>query len=162
MQIIVTCGQGFTIGKDNERLVSIPADLKWIRRETEGGTVVLGRKTFEKMTGSPVLGTQKILVLSTDKNYHPRGATVCHSIEELLKEVETEPSERVYCIGGESLYQQLLPYCDTVHMTKVDYPYEANRYFPNLDDSEEWRVAEESEENTYFDLEYTYVRYERA
>lgn len=161
MQIIVTCGKGFAIGKDNERLVSIPADLKWIRRETEGGTIVLGRKTFEKMTGSPVLGTQKILVLSTDQNYHPRGAAVCHSVEELLKAVETEPSERVYCLGGESVYRQLMPYCDTVHMTKVDYPYEANRFFPDLDASEEWKAAEESEENTYFDLEYTYVRYEK-
>ena len=65
-------------------------------------------------------------------------------------------------IGGESIYRQFLPYCDLVHVTKIDFAYEADSFFPNLDEMEEWRITAESEEQTYFDLEYSFVKYERA
>ena len=86
---------------------------------------------------------------------------IVHTLEELLKELEKYPTEEVYCIGGESIYRLLLPYCDTAHITKIDYGYEADRYFPNLDESGEWEVAASSEEQTYFDLEYRFVKYVR-
>ena len=72
------------------------------------------------------------------------------------------PSDQVYCIGGDSVYKQLLPYCDTAHVTKIDFAYEADSYFPNLDEMPEWKVTAESDEQTYFDLEYTFVKYERV
>ncbi len=64
-------------------------------------------------------------------------------------------------IGGDSVYQLLLPYCDLAHVTKIRHAYEADTYFANLDESGEWEITGESEEQTYFDLEYTFVRYER-
>ena len=85
-----------------------------------------------------------------------------HSVEEALEAVKDYPPQDVYCIGGESVYRQMLPYCDTVHVTKVDYAYEADTWFPNLDEDPEWNVTAESEEQTYFDLEYRFVRYERV
>ena len=83
------------------------------------------------------------------------------TIEELLEEIKKYPSDQVYCIGGDSVYKQLLPYCDIAHVTKIDFGYEADSYFPNLDEDPQWHVAAESEEQTYFDLEYKFVRYER-
>ena len=79
-----------------------------------------------------------------------------------FEEIKKYPSDEVYCIGGDSIYKQLLPYCDMAHVTKIDFAYAADSYFPNLDELPEWHVAAESEEQTYFDLEYKFVRYERT
>ena len=90
-----------------------------------------------------------------------KDAIVVHSIEEALKEAGKYPSEDVYVIGGDSIYRQMLPYCSKAHVTKIDFAYQADTFFPNLDEMEEWEVTEESEEQTYFDLEYTFMTYER-
>ena len=82
-------------------------------------------------------------------------------MEELLEELKQYDSEQIYIIGGESIYRQLLPYCDTAHVTKIDHAYEADTYFPNLDEDEEWEMTADSEEQTYFDIPYTFVKYER-
>ena len=84
-----------------------------------------------------------------------------HSLEELLEELKQYPSEDVYVVGGDSIYRQLLPYCDVAHVTKIDYAYEADTYFPNLDEMKEWQITASSEEQTYFDLEYTFLKYEK-
>ena len=69
--------------------------------------------------------------------------------------------EDIYIIGGDSVYQQLLPYCDVAHVTKLDYEYQADSYFPNLDKDENWEITADSEEQTYFDIPYTFLKYER-
>ena len=71
-------------------------------------------------------------------------------------------TEDVYIIGGDSVYKQMLPYCDTAHVTKINHAYEADSYFPNLDEMEEWKITADSEEQTYFDIEYQFVRYEKV
>ena len=86
---------------------------------------------------------------------------VVHSVEEALQEAGKYPSEDVYVIGGDSIYRQMLPYCSKAHVTKIDFAYQADTFFPNLDQMEEWEITEESEEQTYFDLEYTFVTYEK-
>ena len=97
-----------------------------------------------------------------NKNYKVKDAIIVHTIEELLEEIKKYPSEEVYCIGGDSVYKQLLPYCDIAHVTKIDFGYEADSYFPNLDEMPEWKITAESDEQTYFDLEYSFVKYERV
>jgi dihydrofolate reductase len=84
-----------------------------------------------------------------------------HSFEELMDELKQYEDEQIYIIGGESIYRQMLPYCDKAIVTKIDEAYEADTYFPNLDEMEEWEIAEESEEQTYFDICYTFVTYKR-
>ena len=86
---------------------------------------------------------------------------VVHSIEELLEELKQYPSEDVYIIGGDSVYKQMLPYCDVAHVTKIDHAYEADSYFPNLDEDEDWEIVATSEEQTYFDIAYEFVKYQR-
>ena len=101
------------------------------------------------------------MVITKNPEFDGKGAIVVHSIEEALEEVKKYPSEDVYCIGGDSIYKQMLPYCDTAHVTRIDFAYEADSYFPNLDEDEDWEITAESEEQTYFDLEYQFVKYER-
>ena len=100
-------------------------------------------------------------MVTRDKNYQVKDAIVVHSVEEALKELEKYSEEEIYVIGGESIYRQMLPYCKVAHVTKVNHAYEADTYFPNLDEKDEWVVTGVSEEQTYFDLEYEFVRYER-
>ena len=161
MNIIVAADQNWATGKDNKLLISIPADMKFFRTTTTGKVVVMGRKTLESFPGGQPLKKRTNIVLTRDKNYKVKDAIVVHSIEEVLEELKKYDSEDVYVIGGDSIYSQMLPYCDTAHVTKIDFAYEADSWFPNLDEDPEWKIAEESEEQTYFDLEYTFVKYVR-
>ena len=161
MKMIVAVDKNWGIGKNNNLLVSIPADMKMFRQETSGKVVVMGRKTLESFQGGQPLKNRTNIVLTGNLNYQVKGAIVVHSLEELLEEVKKYPEDQVYCIGGDSVYKMLLPYCDTAQVTKIDFAYEADRYFPNLDEMSEWQAVAESEEQTYFDLEYRFVRYEK-
>ena len=87
--------------------------------------------------------------------------SVVHSKEELLEELKKYRDEEIYIIGGESVYRTMLPYCQVAHVTKIDHVYEADAYFPNLDESEEWEITADSDEQTYFDIAYSFIRYER-
>ena len=162
MNIIVAADKNWGIGRNNELLVSIPADMKMFRQETTGKVVVMGIKTLESFPNGLPLKNRTNIVLTGNKNYKANGAIIVHTIEELLEEIKKYPSDEVYCIGGDSVYKQLLPYCDTAHVTKIDFAYEADSHFPNLDEMPEWKITAESEEQTYFDLEYTFVKYERV
>lgn len=161
MNIIVAVDKNWAIGKDNKLLVSIPADMKMFRQETTGKVVVMGRKTLESFPNGLPLKNRTNIVLTGNKDYNVKDAIIVHTVEELLEEIKKYPSEEVYCIGGDSVYKQLLPYCDTAHVTKIDFAYEADSYFPNLDEMPEWKVTVESDEQTYFDLEYSFMKYER-
>ena len=161
MNIIVAVDKNWAIGKDNKLLVSIPADMKMFRQETTGKVVVMGRKTLESFPNGLPLKNRTNIVLTGNKDYNVKDAIIVHTVEELLEEIKKYPSEEVYCIGGDSVYKQLLPYCDTAHVTKIDFAYEADSYFPNLDEMPEWKVTTESDEQTYFDLEYSFMKYER-
>ena len=121
----------------------------------------MGRKTLECVPGGLPLKNRINIVLTRNENYKVKDAIIVHSIEELMEELKKYPAEDVYCIGGDTIYKQLLPYCDAAQVTKIDFAYIADSYFPNLDEDPQWHVAAESEEQTYFDLEYKFVRYER-
>ena len=162
MNLIVAVDKNWAIGLKNKLLVSIPADMKFFRDTTMGKVVVMGRKTLESFPGGQPLKKRTNIVITRDPNYKVKDAIVLHSIEEVLEELKQYPEEDVYVIGGETIYRQMLPYCKVAHITKIDHAYEADTYFPNLDEMEDWEVTGVSEEQTYFDLEYEFVRYERV
>lgn len=163
MNCIVAVDKNWGIGKNNKLLVSIPADMKYFREKTsEGGVVILGRKTLETFPGGQPLKNRINIVITNNKDYNVKGATVVHSIDEALKAAEAYNSEDVYVIGGGTIYEQMLPHCDVAYVTKIDYAYEADAYFPNLDNDEAWAMTATSDEQTYFDLEYAFTKYERV
>ena len=161
MNIIVAVDKNWGIGKDNKLLVSIPSDMKFFREETMNKVVVMGRKTLESFPNGLPLKRRTNIVLTKDRNYKVKDAILVHSVEELMEELKKYDSEDIYVIGGDSIYRQLLPYCDVAHVTKIDYAYEADSYFPNLDEMSDWTIERTSEELTYFDLEYMFVKYVR-
>ena len=160
MNIIVAADKNWAIGKDNKLLVSIPADMKFFRETTKGNIVVMGRKTLESFPQGQPLQKRVNIVISKNPNYQVKGAVVVHSVEEAIEECKKYDGE-VYVIGGESIYRSMLPYCDTALVTKIDHAYAADAYFPNLDEDAEWELTGETEEQTYFDLEYVFTKYER-
>ena len=161
MNIIVAADKNWAIGKNNKLLVSIPQDMKFFRETTTGKVVVMGRKTLVSFPGGQPLKKRVNIVLTSDKNYHVNGADIVHSIDALLEELKKYPAEDIYVIGGESIYRQLLPYCDKAYVTKIEHAYDADTFFPNLDEDPQWRMTKTSDEQTYFDLEYEFTIYER-
>ena len=159
MNAIVAVDNNWAIGCKNSLLVRIPADHKNFRQETTGKVVVLGRKTLETFPQGMPLANRTNIILSTNPDYKVKGAVVVHSREELDEELKKYDSEDTYIIGGESVYRMMLYACDVVHVTKIDHEYEADAYFPDLDQDGE--ITGESEEQTYFDLPYYFVKYER-
>lgn len=161
MKLIVAVDENWAIGNRGELLISIPADHKFFRQETTGKAVVLGRKTLETFPQGLPLKNRTNIIMSTNPDYRVKDAVVVHNMEELQRELEKYNTEEVYVVGGESVYRQLLPYCNTAHVTKIDRVYEADAYFPDLDAMPEWEVTADSEEQTYFDTTYHFVKYER-
>ncbi len=161
MNLIVNVDENWAIGNRNGLLVRIPADMKFFRTQTTGNVVVMGRKTLESFPGGQPLKNRVNIVLTSDREYRVKDALIVHDLEELKAELSKYPSESIYVIGGESVYRQLLPLCDTAHVTKVCHAYEADTWFPNLNELPEWELTGESDEQTYFDLEYYFLRYER-
>ena len=161
MKLIVAVDRNWGIGYKGQLLVSIPNDHKMFRKETLNKVIVYGRKTLETFPLSQPLDRRTNIILSRNPDYQVRGAVVVHSIEELLKELEKYDSEDIYIIGGESIYRQMLPWCDTAHVTMIDYAYQADAFFPDLDKDPEWEITADSEEQTYFDIAYQFVKYER-
>lgn len=161
MKMIVAVDKNWGIGANNKLLVSIPADMKFFRQETSGKVVVMGRKTLESFPGGLPLKNRTNVVLTRDAGYQAKGAVIVHSIPELLEELKKYEDDQIYVIGGGSIYREMLPYCDTALVTRIDYAFAADTYFPDLDKLPEWEITENSEEQTYFDLEYAFYKYER-
>ncbi|GFI01669.1 MAG: dihydrofolate reductase [Lachnospiraceae bacterium] len=162
MNLIAAVDENWAIGNSGDLLIRIPADHKYFRQETTGKVIVLGRKTLETFPQGLPLKNRTNIILSANQEYKVKDAVVVHSLEELFSELKKYDTEDVYIVGGESIYRQLLPYCDVAHITKIDHVYEADAYFPNLDEMPEWKIAADSDEQTYFDITYHFLKYEKC
>ena len=161
MNLIVAVDENWAIGNKGDLLVRIPADHKMFRQETTGKVVVLGRKTLDTFPNGQPLKNRTNIVLSKNPDYQVKDAIVVHSVPELLEELKKYKSEDIYIIGGTSVYEQMLPYCDVAHVTKIDHAYDADSYFPDLDADGGWEITADSDEQYYFDLTYHFLKYER-
>lgn len=161
MNAIVAADKNWGIGYKNKLLISIPSDMKFFRQTTMNHVVVMGRKTLESFPNGLPLAKRTNIVLTRDQDYKVKGAILVHSEEELLEELKKYEEDDIFVIGGGSVYEMMLPYCNTVYVTKIDFAYQADTYFPNLDEMPEWEMTEESEEQTCFDIEFTFTKYER-
>ena len=162
MNLIVNVDKNWAIGLGSKLLVRIPQDMKFFRSMTTGHVVVMGRKTLESFPESKPLPNRVNIVLTRDQGYQAPGAVVVHSMEELKEELKKYSGEEIFVIGGGQIYRELLPLCDKAYVTKVDRAFDADVYFPDLDQDPQWKMTKVSEEQTYFDLEYVFAVYERT
>ncbi len=161
MKAILSADKNWGIGYKNKLLVSIPSDMKFFRQTTTGRVVVMGRKTLESFPGGLPLKNRTNIVLTGNRGYSVKDAVIVHTYDELREELKKYDTDDVYVIGGESVYRMLLPECDTVLVTKIDRAFQADTCFPDLDTMDEWEMTEEGEEQTCFDLEFRFTKYER-
>jgi len=161
MNCIVAVDKNWAIGYQNKLLVRIPEDQRFFRETTTGKVVILGRKTLETFPEGKPLKNRINIVITTKKDYRADDAIVVNSIEEALAEAARYSSEDVFVIGGDSVYRQMLSYCNVAYVTRIDHEYQADTYFPNLDLMDDWALVEQSEERSYQDLTYRFCRYER-
>lgn len=161
MNAIVAVDKNWAIGYKGKLLVSIPADMKSFRETTTGKVVVLGRKTLATFPNGMPLKNRTNIILTTDKNYKAGDAIIVHDIDELMSKLNAYDTNDVYVIGGDSVYKQMLPYVDTCIVTRIRHTYDADSFFENLEKNDSWEMVNESEEQIYFDLEYTFQLWKR-
>ena len=131
LSIIVAAARNNAIGKDNQMLWHISADLKHFKAITTGHTVIMGRKTLESI-GRP-LPKRRNIVITRNENIEMEGVEFFNSLEEAFKHVEAE--EEVFVIGGGEIYKQTLPLASKLYFTFVDKDFEADTFFPEVDSS---------------------------
>lgn len=144
MKLIVAVSENWGIGKDGDLLFSIPKDMKFFRETTTGKVVILGRKNLESFPGAKPLKNRTNIILTRNKDFECEGAIVCTSIDEVLK--LGYDSEEMFVIGGAEIYAQMLNFCDVCYVTKVKETVPADKFMVNLDESDEWKLSEVSEE----------------
>ena len=157
MNVIVAVDENWAIGKGGDQLVYIPEDLKHFKELTMGHPVILGRRTMATFPGGRPLKGRRNLVLSRDPDFRPEGAEVYPDLAPLL----AAAPEDAFVVGGASVYRALLDRCDTAYVTKIGRAYEADCWFPNLDEDPAWTLAEESGAMEYEGLAFRYTVYRR-
>lgn len=160
MDAIVAYYLGWGIGKDGTQPIVIPEDRKRFKEMTEGGTIIVGRRTLEDFPeGKPLPGRENI-VLSRQEDLKIEGAAVVHSAEEAIELVKDKPN--VYVVGGASVYEALVPYCERIYLTKIFDRPDCDVYFENLDENFAWSFDGESEVMTSSNgHRYQYQEYEK-
>ena len=157
MQAILSADQNWGIGNDGGLLVRVSEDMKFFRETTRGHAVVMGRKTFESLPGA--LPGRRNIVLSRGGFCAP-GAEVAADLPELFA-LLGEQKEEAFVIGGGEIYRLLLPYTDRIFVTRWDKIFDADTFFPNLDASEEFFLAEQSPRQQSDGLGFTFCKYQR-
>lgn len=160
MNLIVNADKNWGIGKNNSLLIRIPEDMKFFRKMTKGNVIVLGRRTLESFPGGVGLPERTNIVLSKKKDLKAQGAILLNDTESLFEKLTEYDDDKIFVVGGETVYKELLPYCKKAYVTRTDYEYDADAHFPDLDSLSNWVKTEESEEQTYFDIVYTFDVYE--
>ena len=139
MDLIVAVYDDWGIGRDGTQPVALSADRKFFRETTRGAAVIVGRRTLADFPGGKPLPGRLNVVLTRQDLQIP-GVTVCHSPEEAA--TLTLDRERVFVIGGGSVYRQMLPMCQNAYITKVHAAPVSDTFFPNLDEDPAWVLAE--------------------
>ena len=137
MELIVAVYDDWGIGRDGTQPVALSADRKFFRETTRGAMVITGRRTVDDFPGKKPLPGRENVVLSRTCQELP-GFTVCNSVEQAVQLASSAP--RAMVIGGGSIYQQLLPYCQKAYITKVHCTIDSDTYFPNLDADSQWKL----------------------
>jgi len=159
MNCIVNVDKNWGIGKNDQLLFAISADLRRFRALTTGKTVILGRRTLATFPGGRPLKNRRNLILSRNVGLQIEGAEVYPDLPTMLQAVRGMGDDEICVIGGASVYDALLPYCTTAQVTKTLADGCADRFFPNLDNLPHWVVEWESEIMEENGVRFQYVDY---
>ena len=157
LEAIVAVNRDWGIGARGTQSVTLHADRKHFRAVTEGCTVIVGRRTLADFPGGRPLSNRRNIVL-TRSDLTIDGAEVAHTAEEAIA---LAGSDRCLVIGGASVYRALLPYCERIHVTKIDVCPPSDSFFPDLDASPDWEIERESDVMEENGVRFRFVDYIR-
>ena len=157
LSLIVAKAENNVIGKDNKLLWHLPEDLKRFKNLTTGHTIIMGRKTFESL--GRVLPNRKHVVFTQNPNFKVDDANVkiVHSLSDIQEYVEDKNEN--FVIGGEKIYNLLMPYVNKMYITEIHKDFDGDTFFPNVD-LESWKETSREKMNAD-DFDYDFVVYER-
>ncbi|MBR2281255.1 MAG: dihydrofolate reductase [Spirochaetales bacterium] len=163
MQAILHCDRNWGIGKRNDLMFHLPADMRFFRKTTTGKVVVMGSNTLLSFPGGKPLKNRTNIVLwpgGPKERAVQDGFTMVESLPDLFTELSKHPSDDIFVIGGAMMYHTMLPYCDKVYLTKVDTDGGAEVFFDNLDRLENWSMVEcsEPQEDNGYTIRFTLYR----
>lgn len=163
LSIISAIGKNNELGKKNELLWNLPADMKHFREKTKGHTVIMGQKTFESI-GRP-LPNRRNIVITYDKSYLRHGVDVVHSLDELfnLLEKNSDKNAENFIIGGGMIYKLFIDKVDKLYITHVNAEFsDADTFFPEIDQDKWQKIKSEKypkDDLNKYDLEFAeYIR----
>jgi dihydrofolate reductase len=159
MDLIVAVNSDWGIGRDGTQTVVIPEDRKHFRALTDGGTVVVGHRTLLDFPGGRPLAGRRNIVFSRSADLKVDGAEVVSSVEALLREIAGTSADKVFVIGGSSIFKMLLPYCTRAYVTKIKAAPESDAFFPNLDALDNWVLEDTGIPKSHEDVEYAFQVY---
>lgn len=160
MNAIVVVDQNWAIGHGNDLLFSLPTDMKRFRSLTVGGTVILGRKTLDSFPGGRPLPKRRNIVITHNVDFDREGCEIADSPEAALELAAGTEDDKLWVIGGGSVYTALLRQCKRVYLTKVDAEApEADTFFPNLDKLPGWEIESTSDPVEESGVTYRFVDY---
>jgi len=156
--IVVAIASNYAIGKDNQLLWHLPKDLKHFKDITAGGTVIMGRKTFDSV-GKPLPKRRNIVI--TRKPVSIEGCEVVGSIDAALALCKTE--EEVFIVGGAEIYRQTMPLVNRIYLTIVHHSFDADTFFPEID-YKQWKELEreDHEADEKHQFRYSFITLERV
>lgn len=158
---IVAIDENWGIGSKNKLLAHIPEDMQLFKSLTTGYTVVMGRKTWESLPKTPLPNRYNVIVTSISPACSLGDGVYCMTLEEVEKWLATTKTE-VFVIGGGMLYEELLPYCECVYVTKIYHAYDnVDTYFPNIDNFQEWEIETVSEMKEHEGIKYQFYTYRK-
>jgi len=161
--IVAAKSDNRVIGKENDLVWHLPADLRFFMATIEGAYLVTGRKSFESAQGEDVFGpNREFVIITRNKAYQSAIGKIAHSLEAAIRLAEEEGAERLCILGGATIYEQAMDLADTMILTEVHANFEGDTFFPIIDDAK-WkevsRIWHSKDEENPFD--YSFVVYER-
>lgn len=137
VSIVVAIAENNAIGKNNQLLWHLPTDLKHFKQITSGHTIIMGRKTFDSI-GKP-LPNRRNIVITRSADMEIPGTEVVNSVDQALALCATE--EEVFIVGGAEIYKIAMDKTDKIYLTRVHARYEADAYFPEIDQNK-WKEVD--------------------
>ena len=160
IKAIVAVDKNWGIGKKNDLLFNLPLDMKFFRETTLGSTVCMGYNTLLSFPNSKPLPKRKNIVLCADA-VDRDDVVMVHSLEEMLSAIKNEEGD-VFVIGGAMFYRTMLPYCHEVLVTKVDADGGAEVFYENLDNLDNFKCVEVSEEMETNGFKIRFTKYQNT
>lgn len=154
--IIAAIAENNALGKNNDLIWHLPADLKRFKKTTSGHHIIMGRNTYESI-GKP-LPNRTTVIITRNKDYHAPGCVIVGSLEKALEVAKNDNSP--FIIGGAQIYNQAINLVDQLDITEVHHPFEADVFFPKIN-SNIWEETKrerfkKDEKNKY---DYSFVSY---